>query len=70
MEYKIIAIVLLSFAAMWLIKKLVESFINIYILFKASKDVNHPSHRRSSDIVLNQKTQKLEQCTDKVILPF
>lgn len=70
MEYKIIAIVLLSFATMWLIKKLIESFINICVLFKASKDVNHPSHRRSSDVVLNQKTQKLERCSDKVILPF
>lgn len=70
MEYKIIAIVLLSVAAMWLVKKLIEGFFNISVLFKASKDFTHPSRRRSSNVVLNQKTRKLERCPDKIILPF
>lgn len=71
MEYKIIAIVILSVVAMWLIKKLVESFFNISVLYKALKDVNHPSRRRSSGVVLNQKAKKLEASGgDKIILPF
>lgn len=71
MEYKIIAIVVLSIVAMWLIKKLIESLFNISMLFKALKDANHPSRRRSSGVVLNQETKKLEASGgDKIILPF
>lgn len=67
---KIIAIIVLTILAMWLIRKLVESFFNIQTLFKASKDRNHPSRVASSGVVLNKKTRKLENCGDKVILPF
>ena len=67
---KIVIITVLAVVVMWLCKKLVENFFNLLTLFKASKDKNHPSRVPSSDMVLNQKTHKLEGRKEKIILPF
>ncbi|MBO6281956.1 MAG: hypothetical protein J6N49_05455 [Alphaproteobacteria bacterium] len=66
----LIAVVVLTGLIMYLIKKLVETIINLITLYKARKDPNHPARISSSGIVLNKKTKKLEACGDKIILPF
>lgn len=66
----IIVLIALAILAMWLIKKLVETAWNLVVLYKASRDKNHPSRIPSSGVVLNTKTKKLEACGDKIILPF
>ena len=72
LELKIIAIVLLSIIAMWLIRKLVEGIINFSVYRRALKDPDHPARIPNSGIVFNKRTKKLEpsgpEC--KIILPF
>ena len=64
---KVLAVVLLTIAIMFFIKKLVESVINLSYLSKDKNlyDVSNQKH----GVVLNKKTQKLE-ADQSVILPF
>lgn len=67
----IIAIIALTILVMYFMKKTIEAFLNLLTLFEAKKDPNHPRHVRSSGIVINKKTKKLEASGgDKILLPF
>lgn len=65
--FKVLAVVLLTIAIMFFIKKLVESVINLSYLSKDKNlyDVSNQKH----GVVLNKKTKKLE-ADQSVILPF
>lgn len=65
--FKVLAVVLLTIAIMFFIKKLVESVINLSYLSKDKNlyDVSNQKH----GVVLNKKTKKLE-ADQSVILPY
>jgi len=68
-KVKIAIIIALTILAMWLIKKIVEQAINLYLQYKEAK---HPGTlpRKKSGVVLNKKTRKLENAAGELILPF
>ena len=66
----IIAVVILAVLTMYFIRKLVEMTRNLITLFQTSKNPNHPQRAESSEVVLNQQTKKLENCSGVIKLPF
>lgn len=64
---KVLAVVLLSILAMFLIKKLVEGVFNLKVVFR--KDHSRDISKQKNGIVLNTETKKLE-ADQSLILPF
>lgn len=64
---KVVAVVLLSILAMFLIKKLVEGVFNLNVVLR--KDNSRDISKQRNGIVLNTKTKKLE-ADQSLILPF
>lgn len=64
---KVVAVVLLSILAMFLIKKLVEGVFNLKVVLK--KDNPRDISKQRNGIVLNTKTKKLE-ADQSLTLPF
>lgn len=69
MILKLLCIALLSILLIYSWKKLVESIINLRCLF--SKEYKSNSlHYKEGGIVLNTKTGKMENTSNKLTLPF
>ena len=70
MRLKIALVVGLSVLIMYLIRKLVESVLNLKTIIGASKNVNHEANAESSEVVYNTETKKFENCDNITKLPF
>ena len=67
MLFRIIGILVTSVIIMYLIRKLVESIINLSILLRKENHFDVTKQRKG--IVLNKRTKKLE-ADNSLILPF
>lgn len=67
---KFIIIIVLAVLIMFFIKKIVQSVFNLITAIKASKNRNHGANAESCEVVINEKTKKLENCKNFIKLPF
>lgn len=64
---KVLVIIITGMIAMFSIKKLIESLINLIVDLKNKN--KYDNHRQREGMVLNKKTKKLE-ADQSLILPF
>lgn len=66
---KLLLLVIVVIAMVWMFIHLIKCIYNIIVLIKANK---HPENypRAGEGMVYNKETKKLEETSGKVILPF